>query len=322
MRIGIIALSLTGLLLGGCSNAPKVSEGAIAYNQDYSFGKNILYAASLPGIHLMKDALITKEQYETMQNNSRAINGAKNGAIIGGAAVALEMYSAVGFVSAGSILSSNVFHEFLGMGLLNGLLKPASPMVVDHLAMWMPKEMAKTEDEAKEKMLNIFLETHKKSIPAGYVFKENPEKKPDGRTNFNRFTATGGVCDKYGSDFRQTCSGSLKEALVTQELLLDNNYQPGFRPNYFDQPGQPAWVAYVRQGLFSNSITCGFDRKSTPTEEERNECVEYNKAYKSNFKKNLPDWVYFYKFDRQKGLGIVEQANTGAIFPLMIVEKK
>ena len=112
-------LFLTSLLLG-CSIGPKITEGPVKYNPEYSYAKNILYASGMPlgSVREMKDTVITRKKYQLIKTESTALNGAKNGAITGGAAVALEMYKAVGYVDVGSLLSSGAFHQFIGMGLL------------------------------------------------------------------------------------------------------------------------------------------------------------------------------------------------------------
>lgn len=317
-----ILLMLTIFGLSGCSVAPKIEEGPIQYNPEYSYAKNILYASGMPVVPVqrMEDTVITSAQYESFKVETTAFNNAKNSAIIGSTAIALDMYNAVGFVDAGSIFSSSGFHEFVGLGLLKGLLEPAHPMLASHLAIWMPKNMASTEEDMKLKLTEIFTEAHKNSIPEGFTYSEAPLIGVDGKKNFARFSADGGVCDKQFSSKRKNCAGSLKNVITTQELLLDNKYQPGFRPAFFDKPGEEAWVAYVRQGLSVNGITCFMFASAKVSEAEKSACIDYNKAYIKNLKKNLPNWIYFYEFDHEKRIGKVEQAGTGILYPFIVVK--
>lgn len=289
------------MFLAGCSVGPKIGERPVQYNPKYSYAKNILNASGMAAVPIqkMEDVVITQKQYDAMKFETTALAGAKDGAVIGGTVVALDMYNAVGFVDAGSILSSADFQSFVGLGLLKGLVEPAHPMLSSHLAIWMPKEMASTEDEMKQKLVNIFEQAHKKSVPEGFVYEESPLIE-NGKKNYTRFSANGGICDKAFSKSRKTCAGSLNGVVHTQEFMLDNKYQPGFRPAFFENPGEEAWVAYVRQSLSLNGITCYLSSFAEVTEEDRMACNKYNQAYLVNLKKNLPSWIYIYEFDHAK----------------------
>lgn len=317
-----ILLMLTFFGLAGCSVAPKIEEGPIQYNPEYSYAKNILYASGMPVVPVqrMEDTVITSAQYESFKVKTTAFNNAKNSAIIGSAAMALDMYNTVGFVDAGSIFSSSGFHEFVGLGLLKGLLEPAHPMLASHLAIWMPRNMAATEEDMKLKLTEIFTQAHKKSIPEGFTYNEAPLIGLDGKKNFARFSADGGICDKNFVSWRKNCSGSLDGVITTQEFMLDNKYQPGFRPAFFDNPGEKAWVAYVRQSLSINGITCFIPSSAKITKAEQTACIDYNKAYMKKLKKNLPNWIYFYEFDHENRIGKVEQAGTGLVYPFIVVK--
>lgn len=306
-----LLLLISVITLTGCSTAAKVKEAPIEYQPEYSFAKNILYASGMPGVQMMQDAVITQQQFDSFQNSSSALSSMSSAAALGGAASLLQ---------TGSLFASGDLLKFSGIGLVNGLLAPKHAMFRGHLAIWMPKEMAETQDEMKQKLIDIFKQAHLNSIPEGFTLKVLP-RELDGKKVFDRFHATGGICDETFNKNRATCSGSLKGAITTMEALLDNKYQPGFRPTFLDNPGAPAWVAYVNQTIDINGIYCSTYPKKDATDDELAACKTYNQAYLANLKKNLPDWIYTYSFDYQKRLGILEQATTGTLYPLIVAEQ-
>ena len=170
-----------------------------------------------------------------------------------------------------------------------------------------------------EKLLDIFRQAHLKSIPEGFTLKELP-REIDGKRVFDRFRATGGICDKAFNKNRATCSGHLESTIDTMDLILDHKYQPGFRPTFLDNPGAPAWVAYVDQSTSISGIYCSTYPKKEATDDEIAACKSYNNSYHENLKRNLPNWIYTYSFDYEKRLGILEQAGTGTTYPLIIVK--
>lgn len=313
-----------GLMSGCASNAPKITEEAITYDKTMSYGKNLLLAGGLsPGtLRKMKDVEISQSDYNRLIADSSMIRSGTNAAAISATAIALDMYSAVGFVDAKSILGSADFKSMLGMGLLKGLLEPEHPSLVNHMVMWMPKEFASTKEEAQKKINDIFIKAHRNSMPDGHAIIKNPINK------VNTYAVTGGICDKSFAKRNATCQGTLKEPVYVQSIpsimtSIDLSiFQPGYRPSFIENPGKESWVIYVRHGLYRDSLSCYIFYDENASEADKAACTEFNKAYMNKLKTNLPDWVYLYRFDKKKGLGMVEQlGETRNTFPLIIAKQ-
>lgn len=317
----IVSALAIGLMSGCASNAPKITEESIAYDKTISYGKNLLSAGGAPigTLHKMKDVEISQSDYNKLLSESSAIHSGAAAGALSATALALDMYNAVGFVDTKSILGSADFKSMLGLGLLKGFLAPKHPSLVDHMVMWVPKEYGKTEEEAVAKVNEVFLNAYKASVPEGHTLIKNPKNK------VYENAATGGICDKSTSERNSTCQGSIKDPIYTSSGALSyfakdlSVVQPGFRPAFIDNPGQDAWVIYVKHGTNRGRVHCYlYDRDEQP-QSDLDACTDFNKQYSENIKGNLPNWVYLYSFDKEKGLGIVEQmGEVRNTFPLLI----
>lgn len=284
-----------------------------------SYAKNILYASGMSpaDVKKMKDAEISASDYQKLKSKSSIVDYGANAAVLSGTAIALDMYATVGTVNVGSIFGSADFRNMVGLGLIRGLLAPRHPSLRQHVALWMPKEMAKTEDEMKELIEDVFIQAHLKSIPEGYKLKEVD--------TYTRYQLTGGVCNKEFNVGYAACGGSLSKLVFTSEIIgSPNNIQPGFRPEFVENPGEPAWVAYLSQGISHTGIRCEVEsdyNEYQPTQADIEECNNLNKKYSVNLKNNLPNWIYLYSLDTESNIGTVERmGEKREIYPLMVVK--
>ena len=307
-------------ILSGCSSTlPKISEKPIEYDQSMSYAKNILYASGISPSKLkkMKDAEISASDYQKLKSESSMIDYGTNAAVLSGTAIALDMHATVGTVNVGSIFSSADFRNMVGLGLIRGLLAPQHPSLQNHVAFWMPKKMAKTENEMKELIEDVFIQAHLKSIPEGYKLEEVD--------SYTRYQLTGGVCDKEFNVGYATCGGSLSKIVFTSEMIgSPNNFQPGFRPEFVDNPGKLAWVGYLSQGISHTGIRCQVESEYNeyqPSQSDIEECNNINKQYHENLKNNLPNWIYEYSLDSEAKIGkVVRMGKKREVYPLIVVK--
>jgi hypothetical protein len=315
----MLILSVAAFLISSCSSTPTKDESPVSYNSKYSYAKNILSAAGMPDIHKMKDYEISETEYENFLSDSRGISGAAEGAIVGSAASSIILNNTVGSYSIGSILDSPSFTNFVAMGFLSALATPKNPMFKGHVAVWMPHDMASTTDNFKETLKELIKDTHIKSVPDGYTLTTS-KLKPKLGSEYASYIITGGVCDKGRETYRATCSSTLNHVIYEDSFGYSSNFREGYRPTFFDEPGLPAWVAYLEHSVNINGFYCRLPSSYKATEAEVAECNKFNATYAENFKRNLPTWIYFYTYDKNKKAGWAEQGGSGLIYPLVVVK--
>ena len=305
-------------LISGCSTSSEKYSSAVDMGPDdvynyvssYSYGKNVLIAAGMHDANGIVDTPITEDDYKKYLSEIYAMPHTKSNAVLGVGAAAWESYRAVGAVSVGSVLSSDILAGLLFSGIISDIgKKHYDPNFVGHVVFWMPKEMANDIDEVKEKINIIFRQAFLKSIPDGYSIRKTTVR-PTLALPYQTYEIKGGICNI------EKCRSKLEELVYTSNFR-HNKFSEGTRPNFFNEPGAQAWVVSINHGLVTNAPKCFLHRFEG---EQKAQCNDYNQLLMDSFIKNLPEWVYHYNYDHLNHTSYVQQGGTGLVYPMVVVK--
>lgn len=303
----LLSISAFALMAGCAGNQPKPNENVSNYQPEHSMGMNILKAGGVKSLYDFKDTEVDSNLYQQIQRENSSEHAMVRGVAVGAAAEAASMISGTGTFSGGVFWDNFDMKGIAGATLLASLTSPKHPMSRNHIVMWVPEDLAKTESEAKKVVSGIVFYALKNSTPNMIEYSYKGE---------NRLQANIPVCLKADDDTRyRNCT---MEAELKDTPIIDNVDDIEFklveRPDFVNGYTKKAWVGYYDGAIQSFSMMCHPNRVE---DSDKAACSTYNKLKEDGFIENLPEWMYVYSMNHNTKLGIVKQGSTDVVYPLI-----
>jgi len=271
-KLLLALLATTTGIMSGCSFSPTREE-ANHLDPNHSMAYNILQAGGIDDLNKFKEPRIPYKEYKRIEDKRHQFIKNSNAA----SWVASSTINNI----AGSSLSS--FGVGLGLGFLSSLTAGLPAYQKTRIVFWMPKNLAKNEDEANLVMTNMIIKAYKPSWTK-YPHKLVAKKFLFGAIGYmGYFKAPGCGKDETNCDVVYKRSGN----------PIDFNIESGSVPDFINtkHSRESVWVGNEDHIEFYRPFCRGED-ESNPEEAEK--CGEFNLSVMPSFIKNLPDWAYVY----------------------------